>query len=105
MVVFKMTFDHELTLLGETIVEDELGNQEVVFTEKTILGAVKSVGRSEFYSAATTGLQPSIIFVIHGYEYDNEQYVRFQNDKYRVIRTYSTDFEEVELTCEKVMVQ
>ena len=97
-----MTFDHELALISQTITEDEIGNQTPIETRKTVLCNVKSVGRNEFYSAATAGLRPSIVFVIHGYEYDGEQVVEFEGARYNVIRTYSTDFEEVELTCERV---
>lgn len=97
-----MTYDHELTLIAQTMGEDEIGNQTPTETRKTVLCNVKSVGRNEFYSAATAGLRPSIVFVIHGYEYDGEQVVEFEGTRYNVIRTYSTDFEEVELTCERV---
>lgn len=97
-----MTYDNELTLIKQEFIEDEIGNQTPSETRKTVLCNVKSVGRNEFYSAATAGLQPSIVFVIHGYEYDGEQVVEFEGTRYNVIRTYSTDFEEIELTCERV---
>lgn len=97
-----MTYDHELTLIGQTYTEDEIGNQIPVETETVVLCGLKSVGRTEFYNAAATGLKPELIFVIHGYEYKGEQIVKFEGTRYRVIRTYATDFEEVELTCEKV---
>lgn len=98
-----MTFDHELALISQTITEDEIGNQIPVETRKTILCKVKSVGRSEFYGAATAGLRPERVFVIHGYEYEGEQEVEFQGERYRVVRTYSVSFEETELTCERVV--
>ena len=97
-----MTYDHELTLISQTITEDEIGNQIPVETETVVLCGLKSVGRNEFYSAAVTGLKPELVFVIHGYEYNGEQEVKFEGNRYRVIRTYLTDFEEVELTCERV---
>jgi SPP1 family predicted phage head-tail adaptor len=97
-----MTYDNELVLIAQEFVEDEIGNQISQETRKTVLCNVKSVGRNEFYSAATTGLRPSIVFVIHGYEYEGEGKVEFEGVKYNVIRTYSTNFEEVELICEKV---
>ncbi|ABJ09623.2 hypothetical protein [Bacillus phage 1] len=98
-----MTYDNELVLIAQEFTEDEIGNQVPIETRRTVLCNVKSVGRNEFYSAATAGLRPSIVFVIHGYEYDGEQEVEFESVKYRVIRTYSVSFEEVELTCERVL--
>jgi SPP1 family predicted phage head-tail adaptor len=100
--VFKMTYDHELVLIKQTFIEDEIGNQIPTETRKNVLCNVKSVGRNEFYSAATAGLRPSIVFVIHGYEYEGEQKVEFEGTRYNIIRTYATGFEEMELTCEKV---
>lgn len=98
-----MTYDNELVLISETITEDEIGNQIPTETRKNVLCNVKSVGRNEFYSASTAGLKPSLVFVIHSYEYSDEKKVEYDGTKYNVIRTYSTNFEEVELTCEKVI--
>lgn len=97
-----MTYDHELTLISQTVKEDEIGNQIPVESCKTVLCSVKSVGRTEFYSAAVAGLRPELVFVIHGYEYNGEQAVEFDGVRYRVIRTYQVDFEEMELVCERV---
>lgn len=98
-----MTYDHELTLIRQEIVKDDIGNQIPKEIETTVLCGLKSVGRNEFYSAAVTGLKPELIFVIHGYEYNGEKIVKFEGKRYRVIRTYMTDFEEIELICEKVV--
>lgn len=64
---------------------------------------VKSVSKNEFYNAATAGLKPSLVFIVHSYEYDNEEKVEFEGVKYNVIRTYVVNSEEIELTCEKVI--
>jgi len=80
-----MTYDNELTLIGDI--------------ETTIFCSKKTVTRNEFYSAAQAGLKPEIIFVIHDYEYNSEEKVKFEGITYKVLRTYSIDFEEIELTC------
>jgi len=100
-----MTYDHEITLIKETgnYIENDIGDLIPETIEKTILCAKKSITRNEFYSAAQAGIKPEIVFVIHGYEYDGEKKLKFEDEEYRVIRTYSTDFEEIELTCEKVI--
>lgn len=105
-----MTYDHELTLVGLIYPKDEngfpqtdeVGNQISEEIKSVVLCCVKSIGRTEFYNAATNGLKPEFIFVVHGYEYFGETLVEFEGVKYNVIRTYSVNFEEVELTCEKV---
>lgn len=97
-----MTYDHELKLIKQTFTEDEIGNQVPVEQEIPILCGLKSVARSEFYSAATAGLKPEAVFVLHAYEYEGQQKVVFEGARYKVIRTYAVSFEELELTCEKV---
>lgn len=106
-----LTYDHELTLIRQTIPKDSNGNpltdgigNPIINEVKTvILCGLKSVSRNEFYNAAAAGLKPEIVFVVHGYEYNGERIVEFEDNRYRVIRTYMTDFEEVELVCEKVI--
>lgn len=101
-----MTYDHELVLIEEDFVSDELRNQiRQEVSRKTVLCDVKSIGQNEFYNAAVAGFRPTIVFVVHSFEYDGEQTVEFEGEKYRVIRTYSLDSEEVELTCERLDVE
>lgn len=106
-----MTYDHELTLIRREYPLDEYGlpqtdedgNQIVTEIETVILCGLKSVGRTEFYNAAATGLKPELVFIVHGYEYSGESAIEFAGNRYRVIRTYAPGFEEMELTCEKVI--
>lgn len=98
-----MTYDHELILIRESITYDDLGNAAKTTEEIPVLCSVQSVGRNEFYSAANAGLKPELVFVVKNYEYQGEPNVKFDGQKYRVIRTYTTGFEEIELTCEKVI--
>ncbi|WP_297420487.1 phage head closure protein [Clostridium sp.] len=98
-----MTYDYELTLISQTIIEDEIGNQIPEEIKTNIYCDLKSIGRNEFYTAAKSGLRPEVVFVIHNYEYSGEKEVLFESKRYKVIRTYLLDFEEVELTCERVV--
>lgn len=97
-------YNHELILIHHTFVKDEIGNQIPTETRKSILCKVSSVGRNEFYNAAVNELKPEKVFVIHRYEYEDENLVEFEGKQYSVIRTYSTDFEEIELVCERKIV-
>lgn len=97
------TYDHEITLIGQIFEEDNIGNQIPVETRKTILCYKKSAGRSEFYSGGANGMRPESVFVVHGYEYEGERIVEFEDKRYNVIRTYATGFEETELVVERVI--
>lgn len=107
-----MMYDHELSLVSVTWEENDIGVQIPVETKTTILCGLKSVARNEFYSAAVAGLKPEMVFVVHECEYSGEREVEFEGNKYRVLRTYrggmakqgtKLGFDEMELTCEKVI--
>lgn len=101
-----MTYDHELTLIQQEFIEDEIGNQIPVLPEIgiRILCAELSVGRAEFHNAAANGLKPVIVFRVHRFEYNGERIVQYEDGvRYSVMRTYAVNTEEIELTCEKVI--
>lgn len=100
-------WNNELTLISSTITYDEIGNPIETPNNIDIFCDMKSIGRTEFYNAAANGLKPEYILVVHPYEYNDETYIEFSENekpkqKYKVIKTYKKNFEELELTCEKV---
>ena len=97
-----MWFD-EITLIKELYKEDEIGNQITDEVRTTVFCDKKSVTRSEFYNASTTGMKPSIVFVVHLYEYNDEVKIEYEGQVYNVIRTYIKNMDEIELTCERVI--
>ena len=103
-----MIGDYGLTLISTDIIYDDVGNAIETPVEIDILCDMKSIRRTEFYNAAANGLKPEYILVVHPYEYNNETYIKFSEDanpkkKYRIMKTYKKNFEELELTCEKVI--
>ncbi|ALS16916.1 hypothetical protein [Clostridium butyricum] len=102
-----MIGDYGLTLISTDVTYDDIGNPVETPKEIDIFCDMKSIGRTEFYNAAANGLKPSYIFVVHPYEYNGETYVEFSEDekpkqRYKVMKTYKKNMEELELTCEKV---
>ncbi|MGN8648318.1 phage head closure protein [Gracilibacillus sp. HCP3S3_G5_1] len=98
-----MTFDHQVTLIKETIEYDKVKNPIPVETPTTILCDAKSITRSEFYNASINDMKPEIAFTIHNFEYVKQKLVEFEGERYTVIRTYRIDNEYMELTCQKVI--
>ncbi|MBC1744029.1 phage head closure protein [Listeria welshimeri] len=96
-----MNWNDEVTLVSEKLVTDDIGNQISQSTETTILCEKKNVTRQEFYESSTSGFKPSLVLNIHGYEYENQAKLVFENKRYVIIRTYSIDSERLELTCER----
>lgn len=95
-------YDYELILINATYTKDNYGN--IVAGEENraaVLCDLRSITRTEFYSAAQAGLNPEIVFEINGFEYNGEKEVEFCDERYTVIRTYRSNYEKIELTCEK----
>lgn len=47
--------------------------------------------RSEFYQAARSGLKPELTFEINDFEFNNEEYVRYNGKEYTIIRAAKRD--------------
>lgn len=93
----------EVTLISEEYEFDEIGNQIPILIEEEVFCNVKSISRSEFYNAATTGLKPSLVFKVRIVDYNDQEKIKFEDNEYKIIRTYIVDTENIELTCEKVL--
>ena len=63
---------------------------------------VKSVSQTEAYQARATGLNPEFRLVLsHSFEYKGEQRCTFRGINYRIIRTYMTESDGIELTVQR----
>lgn len=82
-----------------TTTTDEYGDPVVTENTTQVFVGVKSVTRSEFYTAQTAGFDPQIVFMLSDYlEYNDEPFVEYQGKMYKVIRTYRKGI-ELELVC------
>ena len=69
---------------------------------RTVYCTVRSVTRNEFYNALNAGVQPEYVFVLAlAEDYQGERIVRYRGQRYRVVRTYMTDDDGIEITCER----
>ena len=74
----------------------------VTETARTVYCTVRSVTRSEFYNALNAGVQPEYVFVLAlAEDYQGERIVRYRGLKYRVVRTYMTADDGIEIICER----
>lgn len=88
-------------LVSVAIVEDEIGNQIEVPTERQVFANEFSVSSSEFYNAALTGLRLAKQFEIYSFEYQGEEKLKHNGITYHIIRT-ETRGEKTRLSCERV---
>lgn len=70
--------------------------------ERDVFCRVRSVGYNEFYQAKSAGLNPELVFaLLHDFEYAGEPLCRYHEMLYRIIRTYITETDGIELTVER----
>lgn len=90
----------EAVLIREKYLSTDDHQQRTVEQATTVAGTLSSVTAAEFYQAANTGYQPSMVLKVYEQEYAGQQKVQVEGIRYTVIRTYrSGDF--VELHCQQ----
>lgn len=90
-----------LTLIAETPAEKGVFDTATQ-TERQVLCTVRSVGMREAYEAMGHGLHPEWVFVLaHDFEYQGEIKCAYHGVNYRVIRTYVTESDGIEITVER----
>lgn len=91
----------ELTLLSFSISKDEIG-QEIKNEIRKDVPIIKqnSIMFEEFYEANEQGIRPEVRFVISSLNYNREQELEYMGERYKIVRTTSTNPDEVSLICE-----
>lgn len=77
-------------------------HEKVTDAEREVMCTVESVRRSEYYTALNAGFMPEYVFKLAlANDYQNERIVKFHGQKFRVVRTYLTDDDGIEITVER----
>ena len=72
-------------------------------TGRKVFCTVKSIGMQEAYQAMGIGLNPEIKIVLsHDFEYRGEELCVLNQVRYRILRTYVTEADGIELTLQRV---
>lgn len=82
-----MEYIEELTLIKETISQDDIGQAVKTETKTTVYARKNVVGSREFYNAMAVGIKPTAELQIRLSNYDGEQAVEYNGIRYSVIRT------------------
>lgn len=94
-----MYFSDSITLRAVSVALDSFGDVTKSYVETTVWANVKSVTRSEFYSANMAGIKVDIVFEVHAEDWSNQQEVTYATKAYEVIRAYQKGLGTVELMC------
>ena len=71
-------------------------------TKRTVPCTVRSIGMQEAYQAMGIGLNPELkVILAHDFEYGGERLCEINGERYRVLRTYITETDGIELTLQR----
>lgn len=72
-------------------------------SRRTVYCTVRSIGMQEAYQAMGQGLNPELkVILAHDFEYQDEPLLEYDSKRYRIIRTYITEEDGIELTIQRV---
>lgn len=92
-IIELISFQNTINNVGNTIKEKQY---------KKIFANKKSITQNEFYQAERVGLKPQLRFEVYAVEYEDELFARYKNKEYKVIRTYKTTADKIEIILEGV---
>ena len=92
-IIELISFKNEVNQVGNTIKSK---------TYKRIFANKKSITQNEFYQAERVGLKPQLRFEVYSIEYGNELLAKYKEVEYKIIRTYKTSADKIELILEGV---
>lgn len=77
-------------------------HETITETVREVLAEIRSVTRSEYYTALNAGVHPELVFKLTlDADYQDEHFLRFRGQKWRIVRTYLTPDGGIEITAER----
>lgn len=81
------------------IIVNDNGVEEETITTREVFCNEKSVTTNEYYQSSQNGNEIKVIFEVKQIDYEKEHFVLYENETYKIIRTYKTNSEDIELHC------
>lgn len=79
---------HEVIELGNVTQTIVFGEPVDTVTYRSVFADKQSVRQTEFYEAKQLDLAPEVMFVVRSIEFQNDEFVRWKDKPYRIIRTF-----------------
>lgn len=92
--------DDILTLVQKTYTQNEIGAQVETEVKTDVFARMKSVSRSEFFSAGQNGLSPSLVAITRYENYADQTEAVWKGKRYTIYRTYFNGNDDIELYLE-----
>ena len=91
-------YNDVISLLTITQTVNEVGDTVESISKSDVFAKVKSAGMKEVYEALNVGLKPELVFEIADYyDYADQEHIEYDNKRYKVLRTYRKDSNELEI--------
>lgn len=97
--------DTVIKLIAETITSDVIGNQIVTEKEREVFATAKPINQNEFFSARTAGINPACKMLVFFGDYEGEELMEWNGQKYNIYRTYQREDDLIELYAERHLGQ
>lgn len=89
-----------IKLVSATRTKNSKGIYEKVEVEKQIFCSVKSVSMSEFFQGGQAGMKKQMRFDVFRYDYNDEEVLIYEGNRYSIYRTYIAKNDIFELYAE-----
>ena len=77
---------------------DDIGDSPVgILYGSEVYCDEKSIKSSDFYQAQALGIKPEVTLELMLVDYNKEKYVRYDDIEYKVLRTYKSSPEKIEI--------
>lgn len=77
-------------------------HEAITETVREVPAEIRSVTRTEYYTALNAGVQPELVFKLTlDADYQGEHFLRYGGKKYHIVRTYLTSDGGIEITAER----
>lgn len=98
-----MEYTEVIYFITKITEEDDIGNNvSSSETSRKCYAKTQSVRTNEFYNAVENGYNPSIEFVIKKLNYNNEEEIKYNNERYSIIRVVEPKNKfDIVLVCSK----
>ena len=88
-------------LISEAKAQNSIGEWISTETERLVYANCRSVTATEFFNAAQIGLAPEYRFTMFGPDYQGEEIVKYNGERYAVYRVYQAGTDKIELYVQK----
>ncbi|MGJ1042741.1 hypothetical protein ACR77V_12955 [Staphylococcus epidermidis] len=90
-----------IKLISRTFTPDAIGQQIPTEIIRFVFAELKSINRSEWVAAHQVGYNPVVTAVVSAFDYNNEEIVEIDSERYVVYRTHPGKDDYIELSLRK----